>query len=135
MGSIVIDSLDHRKGICVVLLCIHRLRRLVERCVANAHAILNEPSVNCLGGVCHEDPSLEVGLGQDIWQRGGMVQVKTGSWSVPCLTDLAKWLVGMVSCLSTTRGRGGRRITTLRAQYKCGKGWQIVVDCIDLWIH
>ena len=46
----------------MICLSINRLRG--SRCAANTNAVLNKPFVNGFGGMRHENPAFEVGLGQ-----------------------------------------------------------------------
>ncbi len=76
--GVVVDGLDHGEGVEVVLLGVDELGGRVGGGVADAHTVLDEPLVDGLGRVCHEDAAAEVGLGQDIGERGGVVDVETG---------------------------------------------------------
>lgn len=77
MSGVIVDRFNLRKGTEMVLLGIHRLIGWIGRGVSNSDAVLDKPSVDSLGWMCHEDPALEVGLGQDVRQRGGVVDVET----------------------------------------------------------
>jgi hypothetical protein len=52
---------------------------------------LDEPFVNGLGRMCHEDATLEVGLRKHVGQRGGMIDVETSQMSV-CWTAARRLL-------------------------------------------
>ena len=49
------------------------------------HTVLYQPLVDCFCWMRHEDPSPEVGFGQDIGQRRGMVKMEAetrgSAWS------------------------------------------------------
>lgn len=77
VGGVIVDGLDHVEGVGVILLGVDERGGWVGRGISDTDAVLDEPGVNGLGGVCHEDPAAEVGLGQDVGERGGMVDVKT----------------------------------------------------------
>jgi len=66
MCGVVIDGLDLREGVQVVLFCVDELRCWVGRRVPNTDAVLDEPLVDGLSGMCHEDTTAKVGLGQDV---------------------------------------------------------------------
>lgn len=65
--GVVIDCLNLRKGIQVVLLCIYRRGGQARRCVAHPYTVLNEPFVDSLGGMRHKYAAAEVGLCKNIW--------------------------------------------------------------------
>ncbi len=50
--------------------------------IPDSYTVLNQPLVDGLGGMGHEDSSLEVGLGHDIRQRSRMVEMETASESI-----------------------------------------------------
>ena len=91
MGGVVVDGLDLWKCIEMVLFGVDELRGWVGRRVADAHAVLDEPLVDGLGGMGHEDAALEVGLGQDIREGGGMVNVETMPWSATRVIQTVGW--------------------------------------------
>ena len=69
MCGIKINGFDHRIGVEMVGLSVHLDLGLgVARHVAHADRVLDQPLVDCFGGMCHEDTALEVGLGQDVGQ-------------------------------------------------------------------
>lgn len=74
---VVVDGLDLRECVEMVLLGVDELRSWVGRRVADAYAVLDEPLVDGLGWMGHEDAASEVGLGQDIGEGGGMVDMET----------------------------------------------------------
>lgn len=77
MGGVIVDSLDLRATVEVVLLGINGLRGRMRRCVTDPDAVLNQPLVDSLGRMGHKNPASEVGLRQDVGKRRGMVNVKT----------------------------------------------------------
>lgn len=77
VGGVIIDCLDLRKSIQMVLLCVYRRGGRAGGCVSNTDAVLDEPFVDSLGRMRHEDSAAEVGFGKDVWQGRGMINVKT----------------------------------------------------------
>lgn len=76
MGCVVVDGLDLREGIEMILLRIYGLRGWIRRCVTNSHAVLYEPLVYGFRWMRHEDPAPEICLGQNVGKRRRMVNVK-----------------------------------------------------------
>lgn len=80
MSGVVVDGFDRREGgevigFIVELNSVFRRRRHV----ADADRVLDEPFVDGFRWVSHEDATLEVRVCKDVGQRGGMVNVETGS--------------------------------------------------------
>lgn len=46
-------------------------------CIAHSDVVLNEPFVDGLGGMRHEDAAFKVGLAEDIGKGGRVVNVET----------------------------------------------------------
>ena len=65
----------------MVLLRVHGLNSRVGGSIANADTVLNEPLVDGLRWVCHENTTLEVGLCKDVGEGGGMVDMETDALS------------------------------------------------------
>ncbi len=66
VGGVVVNSLDLRKGIEMILLRVNQLLGRIGRCIAHPNTVLDQPLVDGLGGMCHEDSATKVGLGQYI---------------------------------------------------------------------
>ena len=85
MRGVKVDGLDH--GVCVemVLFRVHLDPGLgVAGHIADTDGVLDEPFVDGFCGMGHKDTALEVGLCEDVWQRGRVIDVKTGHWLVSC---------------------------------------------------
>ena len=60
MCGVEVYRLDHRKGGKVVLFCVEDVALVrSRRGIGYANGVLDEPSVNCFGGMRHEDPAFE----------------------------------------------------------------------------
>lgn len=94
MGRVVVDGLDLRERVEVVLLRIYRLRGWIRGGVSNPHAVLDEPFVDGLRRVRHEDPAPEICLGQHVGKRGRVVDVE--AWGM---------LVKVISAACTARSQ------------------------------
>ena len=77
VGRVVVDSLNLREGVEVVLFRVDGLRGRIRGGIPNPDAILDKPLIYSLGWMGHEHPASEIRLGQDVWKRGCMVYVET----------------------------------------------------------
>lgn len=78
MSSVVVDGGDKGEGREMVILVV-QLDSLFRRrgCIGDAYGILDEPFVDCLGGMGHEDSTAEVGFGKNVGEGGGMIEMET----------------------------------------------------------
>jgi hypothetical protein len=77
VGSVVVDGLDLRECVQMVLFSINRLCSWIRRSVADPNTVLNKPLVDSFGRVCHKDTTPEVSLRKDVWQGRRMVDMET----------------------------------------------------------
>lgn len=71
----------------------------------NSDTVLYQPFIDCLGWMCHENPSTKVCLGKHVGQGGRMVQVKAAIGSlVYCM--VAK---GVVFRVNSRKDGGSKR--------------------------
>lgn len=72
-----VNRLDQREGGQVVMLSIQGGALIRRGCrIAHTHVILDQPFVDGLGGMGHEDPALEIRLAENIWKSGRVVDVE-----------------------------------------------------------
>lgn len=78
MCGVVVDGFDHREGVEMILLCVERLRGRGGRRVANAYAVEDEPLVDGLCRMRHEDSAAKVCFREDVREGSCVVDVETG---------------------------------------------------------
>lgn len=94
MCSVIVDGLDLRKCIEVVLFSVYWVRCRVRRCIAHTYTILDQPFVDSFCGMRHKYTATKISLCEDIRERRGMVNMEAEGGEIrqsSCSFGLSTW--------------------------------------------
>lgn len=87
--------------------------------VLYSHTVLYQPLIDCFGGMRHEDTSFEIGLGKDVGQCRGMVEMEAktrgsarSSTQVACLRSRNGQQLSGEKGMSKERATGGASLAS-----------------------